>query len=257
MDSLKNWLKEFGLNDTEISVYIYILKQPSCKVVDIQRGTTLVRTTIYYALSSLKIKGLISENQQNNIRTYRASNISSLSNNIETHIQEQQLKLVELADLKPVFEKLEPHNSPDESFVARFEGVAPIKQAIEQALRCKSKRWHIIAARKNFLYYTSKKYKEYYLKERERRGITAKTLWEPTDDFHSPSMKDVLYRNPRKLPEEFLGTFNSLVILYDETTLVIDPFDQKTAHAIHNATTTQLLRLMHEFAWKNSKKFSF
>lgn len=254
MQPLKKWLKEYGLNGTEITVYLFILGHPGCKTADIQRHTNLVRTTIYYALASLKAEGLVSENQQNNVRVYRASDITSLKGNIEATIYEQQQKLEELSTLKSVFEKLSARPSPTESYVARFEGVTPIKQAIEAALRCSSRRWHIIASRKNFLYYTSKSYKKYYLEERRRRGITAKTLWEPSDEFGTVSVEDVFYRNPRLLPEEFHGTFNSLVILYDDTTLVIDPYDQKTAHAIHNPTSTHLLRLLHEFAWKNSAK---
>lgn len=254
MEKLKTWLRSYGLNETEISVYVYILCHPGCKTSDIQRNTTLVRTTIYYALSNLKTEGLISENTQNNIRTYRAADISNLEGNIEAVIHEQKQKLQELGSLKTMYEKLSLLKAPGESHIARYEGVTPIKQAIEQAFRCASKKWHIIASRKNFLYYTSKSYKNYYLEERKRRGITAKTLWEPTDDFHTPSIEDVFYRNPRKLPEEFHGTFNSLVIIYDDTTLVVDSYEQKTAHAIHNPTSTHLLRLLHEFAWNNSAK---
>lgn len=254
MEPLKKWLTDYGLNTTETSVYLYIVSHPGCKVADIQRHTNLVRTTIYYALSNLKAQGLVSENQQNNIRVYRASDISSLEGNIQTTIHEQEQKLEELSSLRTLFEKLSANTPAAESYVARFEGITPIKQAIEQAFRCESKRWHIIASRKNFLYYTSKSYKRYYLKERKRRGITAKTLWEPSEDFQAPSVEEVFYRNPRKLPDEFHGTFNSLIILYDDTTLVIDPYEQKTAHAIHNATSTQLLRLMHEFAWSNAAK---
>lgn len=254
MDKVKTWLKSYGLNDTEILVYLYILGNPGSKVMDVQRQTSLVRTTIYYTLSNLKSQGLISENEQNNVRVYRVTDTSSLESNIERTIRKQQQKLEQLNSLKPTLEKLEKKKTPTESFVARFEGITPIKQAIEEAFRCSSKRWHIIASRKNFLYYTSKRYQKYYLAERKRRGITAKTLWEPNEDFHTPSVEEVFYRNPRKLPEEFHGTFSSLVILYDDTTLVIDSYEQKTAHAIHNPTSTQLLRLMHEFAWKNSAK---
>lgn len=254
MDSLHVWLKNYGLNATETKVYLHVLSNPGCKTADIQRHTDLVRTTIYYALSNLKSEGLISENSQNNVRVYRASDISSLKSKIENTIYEEQQKLDELGGLKTVFEKLSAGAAPTESYVARFEGITPIKQAIEEAFRCNSKRWHIIASRKNFLFYMSRSYKDYYLKERKRRGITAKTLWEPDEDFGSISVEDVFYRNPRRLPEEFHGTFNSLVILYDDTTLVIDPYEQKTAHAIHNPTSTHLLRLLHEFAWKNSEK---
>lgn len=256
MNPVKRWLKQYGLNETETAVYLCILSHPGYKVADIQRETSLVRTTIYYALSNLKTEGLVSENRQNNIRTYHASDMSSLEDKIQTTIHDQQQQLEELHDLKGAFDSLTCSAPSSDSYVARFEGTSSIKQAIEQAFRCESKRWHIIASRKNFLYYTSKSYKKYYLEERMRRGITAKTLWEPTDEFHTPSVEEVFYRNPRKLPVEFYGAFNSLVIIYDDTTLVIDPYDQKTAHAIHNPTSTRLLRLLHEFAWQHSEKIT-
>lgn len=253
MEQLENWLVSYGLNNTEVAIYLCILKHPEIKVADIQRHTSLVRTTIYYTLAQLKSRGLLSENQQNNVKTYRAADISSLQRSIETTIAAQQQKLVQLENLQPLFARLEAKHPESESFVARFEGIEPIKQAIEQAFRCRSKRWHIIASRDNFLYHSTKSYQKYYLNERKRRGITAKTLWEPTDEFHSPSLEDVFYRNPRKLPEEFHGTFKSLIIIYDDTTLIIDPYALKTAHAIHNPTSTHLLRLLHEFTWANSK----
>lgn len=252
MEKLKLWLGNYGLNKTEIDIYICILKHPEIKVSDIQKQTGLVRTTIYYTLAQLKSQGLLSENLQNNVKTYRATDINTLHNNIESEILDKKSQLDQLNDLGPMIKDLQSAVLQDSSYVARFEGIGPVKQAIEEALRCNSKRWHIIASRDNFLHYCSKQYQQYYLKERKRRGITAKTLWEPTDEFAVHDLEEVFYRNPRKLPEEFRGTFNSLIIIYDKTTLIVDPYEQKTAHAIHNPTSTHLLRLLHEFAWKNS-----
>ena len=253
MDRIQAWLRSYGLNDTEISVYVTILEHPEIKVSDIQRQTGLVRTTIYYALAQLKAGGLLSENTQNNVKTYRCADVEALKQNVERGIMKQRQKLDQLADLKTVFQKLETKKADKDSYVARYEGVEAIKQAIEQALRCDSKQWCIIAARDNFLYHMSKQYQQYYLKERKRRGITAKTLWEPTDDLKTPSVEDVFYRNPRVLPGEFRGTFNSLVILYDDTTLIVDPHRQKTAHAIHNAASTDLLKLVFSSIWQTTK----
>lgn len=254
MDNLKKWLREYGLNSTEITVYLCILKHPETKTADIQRHTGLVRTTIYYTLAQLKSDGLVSENLQNNVKTYRAADISTLQHNIERGISEQQEKLNQLSNLAEQFASLQTAATNDASFVARYEGIGPVKQAIEDALRANSKRWHIIASRDNFLLHCSKQYQQYYLAERKRRGITAKTLWEPTDDFAVHNLEEVFYRNPRKLPNQFRGAFNSLIIMYDDTTLIIDPYKQKTAHAIHNATSTNLLRMLHEFVWAHSSQ---
>ena len=254
MEDIKKWLKDYGLNDTEIGVYICILTHPEIRVVDIQKQTGLVRTTIYYTLSQLKNEGLLSENLQNNVKTYRAADIQTLQQKIETGINEQKSQLRDLGDLKSVFDNLKTSKLESSSHVARYEGIEPVKQAIEQAFRCDSKKWHIIASRDNFLYHCSKQYQQYYLKERKKRGITAKTLWEPTPEFKVQNIEDVFYRNPRLLPPEFLGAFTSLVIIYDDVTLIIDPYDQKTAYAIHDATSTQLMRLLHDFVWNNSSK---
>ncbi len=253
MQEINKWLRSYGLNDTEIAVYTCILEHPGRKVSDIQRQTGLVRTTIYYTLSQLKANGLISENTQNNVRTYRCADIDALKRNIESTIKTERQKIEQLDSLKNVFQTLNAKKPQQDSYVARYEGTEAIKQAIEQAMRCDSKQWHIIAARDNFLYHMSKQYQKYYLEERKHRGITAKTLWEPTDNIKTPSVEDVFYRNPRVLPEEFRGAFNSLVILYDNTTLIIDPYNQKTAHAIHNSASTELLRLVFNFIWQNTK----
>ena len=254
MDKLRNWLKAYGLNDTEIIVYLYIHKHPGIKVSEIQRQTGLVRTTIYYSLAQLKTDGLVFESVQNNVKTYHPAPVDVLRQSIETTIATENRKLDQLAPLEALFKRMTSTKPTGESFVARYEGLQPVKQAVEAALRCESKRWHIIAARDNFLYHTSKSYQKYYLEERQRRSITAKTLWEPVESSYQPSTKDVFYRNPRRLPKNFLGKFQSLVILYDDTTLIIDSYGKKTAHAIHDAESTQLLRLLHESIWEYAAK---
>lgn len=253
MSSIVQWLSNYGLTSTQIRVYICILKHPEVKVSEIQRQTGLVRTTIYYTLGQLKADGLISESLQNNVKSYRATDSKNLQHNVENVLAEQKQKLDALKELEPLFSKLAAADGTEESFVSRYEGTSAVKQAIEAALRCDSKRWLVVASRNNFLHYTSKQYQNYYLSERKRRGITSKTLWEPVKEFSAPSVEDVFYRNPRRLPAEFLGAFNALIIIYDDTTLIIDPYEQKTAHAIHNATGTQLMRLMFEAIWAQAE----
>lgn len=253
MDQIKQWLRRHGLNDTEIAVYTCLLEYPDIKASDIQRQTGLVRSTIYYALAQLKTDGLLSENMQNNVKTYRCADIQALKRSVEQDIIEQKHKLEQLDEIEDVFKNFVSKRPSEDSYVARYEGVDAIKQAIEQALRCNSRQWYIIASRDNFMYHTSKNYQQYYLNERKRRGITAKTLWEPTDDLKTPSVSDVFYRSPRILPENFRGNFKSLVILYDDTVLIVDPYSQKTAHAIHGKASADLLRLVFESIWQMAK----
>lgn len=253
MDRVSDWLQRYGLNDTEISVYGCIATHPYCKTADIQKYTNLVRTTIYYSLAELKTHGLISENYQNNIKTYVANNPETLSSSIEAIIAEQHDMLEDLKKLKP-FLPTPVDTASNGSNVARYEGDVAIKQAIDMALRCNSKRWYVLASHDNYLRGTTKKYQRYYLTERRRRGIIAKTLWEPHGTMKSPTLKDIVFRNPRVLPEEFRSTFDALVIIYDDTTLIIQPNQEMTAHAINNASSTHLMRLLFMSIWNQAKQ---
>jgi len=247
-------LRSLGLNDNEIETFVYIASNPHCKVRDIQRGTGLVRTTIYYGLNQLRADGLISENVQNNVRTYRVNDGDALKKRLERTMGEAETKLKQLDGLSQMITSLSATDS-DESFVSRFEGVDAIKSAIDKALRCDSRQWCIIAARDNFLAHMPKQYQEHYLQERERRGIRAKTLWEQVPgSTYSPSMKDLFFRSPRRLPDSFTGQFSSLTIMYDDTVLIIDDYDKKTAHAITDGRTAHLMRLMFGVIWDVSSK---
>jgi sugar-specific transcriptional regulator TrmB len=253
MEQLIKWLKDFGLNDSEIRVYLAIVQYPHAKTNILQRETQLVRTTLYHTLSKLKAMGLVSENFQNNVRTYESNGPSILINQIEHDIQNSKKQLEQLNALQPLLTT--PKNTKNkESSVARYEGVRAIKQSLEQAFRCESKHWYIIAPRDNFLAHADKSFQKYYLEERQRRGITAKTLWEQVPSNYKPSTEDIFYRNPRHLPDSFNGTFSSMVILYDDTTLVINSYAKKTAHAISDIENTHLMRLMFNAIWDNAKK---
>lgn len=254
MQEIRNWLANYGLNDTEIAVYLCIVEHPHLKTADIQKYTALVRTTIYYSLAELKSKGLITENYQNNIKTYQANNPLVLATSIESSIAQQTAMLDELQNVKTFFASVANDSSTtNNAHTARYEGETAIKQAIELAFRCDSKRWHVIASYDNFLRHTNRKFQQYYLSERERRGIKAKTLWEPRETWKDPALKDIFFRNPRVLPEEFRGNFDSLVILYDDVTLIVQPHEQMTAHAIHDASSTHLMRLLFMSIWNNAK----
>lgn len=251
MNSIEAWLKKFGLNDTETAVYLCILQHPHIRTADIQKQTGLVRTTIYYSLAELKTKGLISENSQNNIRTYHANDPSVLRTSIYRAITTQEHLLDELDLLGDSFARI-TQPSQDDSRVARYEGDTAIKQAIDLALRCESKRWYILASHDNYLSHTSKQYQRYYLDEREHRGIIAHTLWEPHGSMKTPTTRSIVYRQPRELPTEFAGSFSGIIILYDDVTLHIGPHSSQSAHAIYDQSTTHIMRLLFMSLWRQA-----
>jgi predicted DNA-binding transcriptional regulator len=89
-------LKEFGLNDNEIAVYFAALKEPEVTPFKLARITKIPRTTVYDALYSLSLKGLVQiiqptalEKQQTRIKAKNPSVIRQ-------QVRERQAKLLEL-----------------------------------------------------------------------------------------------------------------------------------------------------------------
>lgn len=251
MKELTLWLQRFGLHETAIEVYLCIANHPHARTADIQKHTQLVRTSIYYSLADLKSRGLVSENLQNNIRTYHANDPEALRTDITKAMREQETLLEDLDHVSTMFQSTRPVELRP-SLVSRYEGDIAIKQAINLAMRCSSKKWHVIASHDNYLSHTTSQYKKYYVEERVRRNIIAKTLWEPHDGMKTPSVKDTVFRNPKVLPDNFRGTFDSLIIIYDDTVLFVSPYDQKTAHSVQDSATAQTLRMMFAAIWQDA-----
>lgn len=250
---LRALLSSLGLTTSMCDVFIAIAKHPDSKTQDIQRYTQLVRTSIYYSLAQLKSLGLISESSQNNIRTYRVHDESHIRQKIQRSIAAEQEKLDQLTTVHGILEAMK--TSPAQSsHMSRYEGVEPIKTAIDQALRCTSKKWRIIAPYDNFLRHMPKSYQQHYLNERERRGISARTLWERHTPSSPITLAAILSRSPRYLPDNFSGMFTSIVIIYDDSVLLIDSFEQQTAHIIHNSATAKLFALLFDSFWEQAQK---
>src|SRR3989344_3370012 len=71
-------LKEIGLTDIEIKVYLVLLKEGSSLAGDITRNTGIHRRTVYDAIERLVEKGLISYIKTNNRKYFEAYNPKKL-----------------------------------------------------------------------------------------------------------------------------------------------------------------------------------
>lgn len=248
MDKILAWLRNYGLHSSEIKVYIDILTHPSTKVADIQKRTGLVRTTLYHTLASLTTKGLVSETTNNNVRRYSAADPKTFAHNIERDIESKNSQLSGLEEILELFPR--PGTGQDTSAqVEHFRGTTAVKNAIDQALRCSTKKWYIIAPRNNFVKYAGKDYARYFMQQRGKRQIVAKSLWEKHEAWELTN-RNMLNRNPRFLPDSFNNKFRSLVIIYDDNVLFIEPADQKDATCIRSSDISRLMKLMFDAIWQ-------
>ena len=93
-------LKDVGLHQSEIDVYLYLLGNGYSTPPQVSRGTKIARTNCYNVLSSLKDKGLIKEEQRRKRKVYLASDPEALLLSLEK--KKMALEGV-IPDLKALF----------------------------------------------------------------------------------------------------------------------------------------------------------
>ena len=92
-------LKEIGLQDSEIKVYISLLKLKEATPSQITQYTGLHRSNIYDIIEKLKEKGLVSFVIKNNVKYFRASHPSKILDFIKEKEEKISTILPELINL--------------------------------------------------------------------------------------------------------------------------------------------------------------
>ncbi|MDO8627407.1 MAG: helix-turn-helix domain-containing protein [Candidatus Diapherotrites archaeon] len=96
---MKSILREIGLTEGEITIYLSLQKLGSSGVGSIVSDTNLQKTTVYFCLNSLISKGLVSYFIRNKIKIFESANPNRLVDFLDEKskgIEEQKKKVQEL-----------------------------------------------------------------------------------------------------------------------------------------------------------------
>jgi len=122
-------LKEIGLNEKEIEIYLTILEKGICKVEGILEKVKIPRTTIYGILDSLIKKGFVSSSYHGKIKHFQASEPKIL-----LRLEEEKIR-----KLKEVIPELEKRKSiiGEKPNVEMYSGKKGIQLIYEKILETK------------------------------------------------------------------------------------------------------------------------
>lgn len=81
--NIQEQLKEIGLFESEIKVYLYLLENGLSTPPQIAKGTKIARPNCYQVLRSLKERGLIGEQKKGSRKVYIASDPVTLVESME------------------------------------------------------------------------------------------------------------------------------------------------------------------------------
>ncbi len=127
--SLSTQLRALGLNQSEITVYLYLLENGVCTPPQIAQGTKIARTNCYNVLSELKNKELIKEQVRGKRKGYMPRDPSALLQSLE---RKKDLVQEILPDLRSLYTVQK--NKPKIKF---YEGVEEIKEIYWESLQSK------------------------------------------------------------------------------------------------------------------------
>ncbi|MDO8740693.1 MAG: helix-turn-helix domain-containing protein [Candidatus Woesearchaeota archaeon] len=128
-----DFLKDIGLTDNEIRVYLELLKLGEALASELSDRTNVNRTLTYQILSNLMKRGLISYVIKNNIKYFKAANPSKLLD----FLKEKEINIERLI---PELFKLTPPKEKKYS-VELYEGKEGLKTIMNDIIRSKPKEW--------------------------------------------------------------------------------------------------------------------
>lgn len=123
---IKQELKKIGLTKSETEIYVFLLQQGISSPPQIARGTHISRTNCYHILFALQQKGLIEPHVVSKRKVYRATDPSSLLDNLEK--QKNTIEQI-IPDLRGLYNVQK--NKPIVQF---FDGWQEMKSIYEQSL---------------------------------------------------------------------------------------------------------------------------
>ena len=252
-------LADIGLTTTESQIYLAGLGSVDVSVQELVKETNIQRTTIYHALHTLVEKGLAAKQQKGSHLRFAMTPPAQIERFIGQRIQNLTAQAKLAQQIAPLLERQRGIGSG--TSVMQYEGIEGIKTAIDLALYCRSRRWEIIAPRKNFFSDFDKKYAQYFLETRKKRGIVTRSLWEQDGKQHtSPSGRrltpeEIAQRNPRYLPKAMHGTFQAVMIIFDESVMFVSSLGEKNAVVITSKELSGMQRALFEGLWAIAKPY--
>lgn len=240
--SLITTLKQSGLSENEVKVYLANLELGQATVQELARKSGVKRTTIYTVIEGLKQKGLVAETKKGAKTFFAAENPKTL---VQFSLkQHQQLKNI-LPELESIY------NISDVKPKVRFyEGKEGYVSVYENILKDKPKELLVIASYDNFHRHLDPKYEEDWIKRRIERKIKLRWL-----DFETKTTKAMqkegkkVLREIRFLPKDF--PFTSTMFIYSNKVVIVSGRQKDfMAVVVENSEFYQMFKQLFETLWQ-------
>jgi sugar-specific transcriptional regulator TrmB len=232
-------LKDLGLSDQEIEVYISLLKTGGSDATSLSKQANIKRTTVYPILERLIKQNMVTAYEQGKKRFYSPIAPSRLASLFE-------MKIKNLFKVVPFLEKLKAENIKAYG-IRMIQSKKDLRSFYTDILEeYKNKEYHIIGSTPTWLNTD----KEFFIDYRKRRAMnnTKVRLLLSADSKKIIGLEDPsLLREHKYLPEKYV--FKSTIDIFDDKIIIIGPSVDALAVVIEIPPMVDVFRSAFQILW--------
>lgn len=237
-------LKKAGFSPSERRIYILGSKYNRTTSSQLVKTSKLPRPTVLAALKQLVETGLCI-----------AHPIDGRSNEYQM-LPPEHLKPVlrnMIRGIEKTIEEIDQLNAPAGLFsIKQGSTQRDLMGFLELALRCKTRRWNIIAPRNNAISHLPKNDIVYFKKVRSERQIASQTIWEQKYSDQLVDLMELLMRKPRYIPENVQANIPAIILSFDDMLLIAHGTTRPRSILLSSREAVATYNLVFEIAWRNS-----
>lgn len=243
---IQKQLKNIGLLNSEIEIYLYLLKEGVSSPPKIAKGTGIARTNCYNILQKLDEKGLITEQKIGQRKAYITSDPQSLLRNLD---EKRKILHNIIPDLRAM-QKLET-NKPVISF---YEGWDQVKEIFYKTYETDNGLVKGIASTKE-LFSLDGKFFENYRKELHKRNLMFQDIVTYASSEKSVTeAKEIMKAmyETKIIPKEYKDVPFDILIWNDYIALIVTS-EPIFGTLIKNNIMASAFKMIFDILWKNLK----
>jgi sugar-specific transcriptional regulator TrmB len=238
----ENALKQYGLNEKEIKIYLTLLPLGTINLQEIAKRVEFPRTTVYNTLSYLHEKGLVSKIIKNNVTYFQASDPEKLIDNLSQKKELLKKVLPFLQNLKS--SKISP------SSVEIYEGDKGLSTVLTDVFKVRQQTYYFGSY--SLSIERLKHLPEHFRTIRIDRRIPAKIIIDEYDeeDFHKRSYKEITEMKFLNIMKDF----PCMIFIYGNKVAIYTLRDELIGIIIDNKQVSQAMKLIFDIYWNIAEK---
>lgn len=249
----KDTLIHVGLTPIEADIYL-LMANGTCSAKKIIQQTSYKRATVYYALTNLEHRGLISKKNNHLDHEYIVESFDVLQGMAEAKKIESEKIAEGIKNTILTFVK-NTQDKEGKPTVAFYEGLETVKNIIFSTAYCKEKSIRTIIPADSLFWNIDETFIREYVGRRIQNGVKTQSMWEKQIDPETFKKQYKNISNIRMLPEHMSNMFSTSIFIYDNKVMYISSLENSYCIVVTSLEHMKMMTALFEGLWINSKEY--